>query len=233
MILSVEDIHTYYGQSHILQGVSLEIDEGEVVALLGRNGAGKTTTVYSIVGFQKPRKGKILYRDWDITNEPPHQITRHGVSLVPQERRLFPNLSVEENLTIGVRNQNGNTKDDRWVLEDVYELFPNLRERKTNHAFELSGGEQQMVAIGRALITDPEILLMDEPSEGLAPQLVDQVEEVIHTLKQDQSLSILLIEQNLPMATRTADRAYVMEKGRITYEGSSDELAESDDILSL
>ncbi len=232
MILELDDIHTYYGQSHVLQGVSLEIDEGEFVALLGRNGAGKTTTVYSIVGFEKPRSGSITFKGEDITDEPSYRITRRGLSLVPQGRRLFPNLTVRENLIFGVRNNDGDGSDE-WTLEKIYDLFPNLKKRKNNLAYQLSGGEQQMTAIGRALMTNPDLLLMDEPSEGLAPQLVDDVEEIIKTLKEDQSLAMLLIEQNLPLATEVTDRAYVMEKGRIIFDGPTQDLEDSQELLTL
>lgn len=231
MILELEDVHTYYGHSHVLQGISLHIDEGEVVAVLGRNGAGKTTTVHSIVGFTRPRRGRIRFKGRDITREPCHAIARQGLSVVPQGRRLFPNLTVEENLTFGVRARKGTRS--RWTLSDVYEMFPNLQQRRRHRAYQLSGGEQQMVAIGRALMTDPDLLLMDEPSEGLAPRLVERVEDVLRTLKQDHSVSVLLIEQNLSMAVRAADRGYVLEKGRIRAECTSDELLGAEDLLAL
>lgn len=233
MLLELRDVRTYYGQSQVLQGVSMEIDVGEVVALLGRNGAGKTTTVSTIMGFTRPRSGSVWFDGREITRAPTHEIARRGLSLVPQERRLFSNLSVEENLTFGIGVGGGRQGGRRWTLDDVYELFPNLERRRDNRAYQLSGGEQQMVAIGRALLTEPDLVLMDEPSEGLAPRLVEQVERVLRLLRREHKMSVLLIEQNLPLAARTADRGYVLEKGRIKAECSVDELEDAEELVAL
>jgi len=219
-MLKVDDIHTYYGDSYIIQGLSLQIGDGSVVALLGRNGMGKTTTIRSIVGFNPPRRGSIEFKGKDISKLPPHVIARTGIGLVPQGRRIFPSLSVEENLTLAKRN---NDKQDPWTLEDVYELFPKLKERSGNRGNLLSGGEQQMLAIGRALMTNPDLLLLDEPSEGLAPIIVQEVGRVIAELR-SRGISILLVEQNINMALRVADYVYIIAKGKIVYESSPEAL---------
>lgn len=225
-MLEVRDIHTYYGESYILQGVSLRLEAGQVVALLGRNGAGKTTTINSIVGFVPPRRGQILFKGQDITHLPPHRIARMGMGLVPQGRRLFPNLTVEENVTLAARARNGAA---RWTLDEIYRLFPRLKERARNRASQLSGGEQQMVAIARALMTNPDLLLLDEPSEGLAPLLVREIGRVLGELKQ-LGQSFLLVEQNLRLATHVADWVYVMNKGRIVFEGTPAELDANEEV---
>ena len=224
-MLKVDDIHTYYGDSYIIQGLSLEIGDGSVVALLGRNGMGKTTTIRSIVGFNPPRRGAIEFKGRDISKLPPHTIARSGIGLVPQGRRIFPSLSVEENLTIARRD---NGKDDPWMIENVYELFPKLKERSRNRGNLLSGGEQQMLAIGRALMTNPDLLLLDEPSEGLAPIIVQEVGHIIAQLK-TRGISILLVEQNINMALRVADYVYIIAKGKIVYESSPDALRKDEE----
>ncbi len=225
-MLEVRDIHTYYGDSYILQGVSLRVEAGQVVALLGRNGAGKTTTINSIVGLTPPRRGQIVFKGEDVTHAPPHRIARMGMGLVPQGRRLFPNLTVEENITLAARTRNGAAQ---WTQERIYELFPRLKERARNRASQLSGGEQQMVAIARALMTNPDLLLLDEPSEGLAPLLVREIGRVLAELKA-RGLSFLLVEQNLHMATSVADWVYVMNKGRIVFEGTPQELLANEEV---
>ncbi|MGH7383845.1 MAG: ABC transporter ATP-binding protein [Candidatus Rokuibacteriota bacterium] len=223
MALEVEGIHTYYGGSHVLQGVSLRVDPGEVLAILGRNGMGKTTLIRSIVGFTPPRQGRIRYRDTDIMRLPAFRMVELGMALVPQGRRVFPSLSVRENLDVA-RRGNG-----RWSLEAVYALFPRLRERAGNRANKLSGGEQQMLAIGRALMSNPELLLMDEPTEGLAPLLVREVGRVIAELKRS-GLSILLVEQNLALALSVADRVHVLGRGQIVHTGTPAELMGNDEV---
>ena len=225
-MLELRDIHTYYGDSYILQGVSLRVEAGQVVSLLGRNGAGKTTTINTIVGFVSPRRGQILFKGQDITHRPSYVIASMGMGLVPQGRRLFPDLTVLENITLAARSSNGHPQ---WTLERIYELFPVLKARAHHNARQLSGGEQQMVAIARALMTNPDLLLMDEPSEGLAPLLVREIGRVLLELKA-QGLSILLVEQNLPLATRVADWAYVMNKGRIVFEGTPAELLANEEV---
>ena len=214
-MLVVRDVHTYYGESYALQGVSLEVKEGQIVALLGRNGMGKTTTIRSIIGFNPPRRGEILFKDQPITGKRPFEISRAGIGLIPQGRRIFPSLSVRENLTVSASSHG---KSNPWTLERVYGLFPILKERAKNRGTELSGGEQQMLAIGRALMTNAELLLMDEPSEGLAPLIVRGIGDLILALKQE-GLSILLVEQNVTMATKVADYIYVISNGQIVFAG--------------
>ncbi|MDR5694551.1 MAG: ABC transporter ATP-binding protein [Armatimonadota bacterium] len=226
-MLQVEDVHTYYGESYVLQGVSLQVGRGQAVAVLGRNGMGKTTLIRSIIGFTPPRRGRIVFKGMEITRWPSHKIARLGIGLVPQGRRIFPSLNVLENLTVGARSGVGNGQ--RWDLERVFNIFPRLKERVTHKGNKLSGGEQQMLAIARALMTNPEFLLMDEPSEGLAPLLVLELGNTIAQLKQ-QGLSILLVEQNLPLALKLADYVYVLSKGRVVFEGSPGELAASEEV---
>jgi branched-chain amino acid transport system ATP-binding protein len=218
-MLDVDDVHTNYGESYVLQGVSLRVSQGEVVAVLGRNGVGKTTLIRSIVGFTPPRRGRIVLKGEEITRLPAHVIARRGVGLVPQGRRIFPSLAVREHLQIGERAGNGSG----WSVARVLELFPRLSERLANRGNKLSGGEQQMLACGRALVGNPDILLMDEPSEGLAPILVRELGRMLAGLKAGGA-SILLIEQNLAFALSIADRVYLMSKGKIVHESRPDEL---------
>jgi branched-chain amino acid transport system ATP-binding protein len=224
-VLAVADVHTYYGDSHVLHGVSLAVAPGEVVAMLGRNGMGKTTLIRSIVGFTPPRTGRVRLRGEDITDWPAFRRVERGMALVPQGRRIFPSLSVRENLDVA-RGGRG-----RWDRERVYALFPRLQERADNRASKLSGGEQQMLAIGRSLMSNPELLLMDEPTEGLAPLLVAQVAQAIGELKR-AGLSILLVEQNLPMAAAVADRVHVLNRGLIVYSGTPAALLADEDVKS-
>jgi branched-chain amino acid transport system ATP-binding protein len=224
-VLAVADLHTYYGDSHVLQGVSLGVAPGEIVALLGRNGMGKTTLIRSIVGFTPPRRGRVSFRGDDITAWPPFRRIARGMALVPQGRRIFASLSVRENLDVARAGQG------RWNLARVYELFPRLRERAANRANKLSGGEQQMLAIGRSLMSNPDLLLMDEPTEGLAPLLVAQVGQAIGELRR-AGLSILLVEQNLPMAAAVADRVHVLNRGAIVYSGTPAALLADEDVKS-
>lgn len=224
-MLQVNDIHTYYGESHVLQGVSLDVSAGQVVCLLGRNGAGKTTTIRSIIGFTPARDGKILFKGRDITRLPSDRIARAGIGLVPQGRRVFPDLTVRENLSIASRQRNG--KD--WDLNAVFAQLPRMREREKNRGNELSGGEQQMLAIGRALMSNPDLLLMDEPSEGLAPLIVREIARILLELK-ERKQAILLVEQNLPLAYQVADKIYVMNKGRIVFEGTPDQVMHNPDV---
>jgi len=224
-MLAVEDIHTYYGDSYVLQGVSLEVRPGAVAALLGRNGMGKTTLIRSIVGFARPRRGRVMFGDREITRTPSHAIARLGIGLVPQGRRIFPSLTVRENLTVAARKANdAGSGGPSWSTERVLELFPRLGERGGHRGNMLSGGEQQMLAIARALMTNPRLLLMDEPSEGLAPLLVRNLGDAIVRLRAE-GLSILLVEQNLPMALRVADDLYVLSKGHVVYHGAPADLA--------
>ena len=225
-MLDLENVNAYYGDSHILHGVSLAGKEGEVVCLLGRNGAGKTTTILTIMGYLKPRPGRILFRGRDIAALPPYAVARLGFGFVPQERGIFPSLTVRENLTVFARGRAGG----RWTLERILELFPSLRARERNLGFQLSGGEQQMLSIARALMLNPSLLLLDEPSEGLAPMIVQDIVEVLKNLKRE-GLAILLVEQNLRTALAVADRHHVMNKGEICFTGSSGELEGNDFVL--
>jgi branched-chain amino acid transport system ATP-binding protein len=222
-VLAVGGVHTYYGDSHVLHGVSLVVAPGEVVAILGRNGMGKTTLVRSVIGFTPPRRGGVRFRGEDVTGLAPFRRVERGMALVPQGRRMFVSLSVRENLDVARAGRG------RWDRERVYGLFPRLRERASNRASQLSGGEQQMLAIGRALMSNPTLLLMDEPTEGLAPLLVREVGRVIGELKRE-GLSILLVEQNLPMAASVADRVHVLSRGEIVYAGAPADLMADDDV---
>jgi branched-chain amino acid transport system ATP-binding protein len=225
-MLELENINAYYGDSHILHGVSLSVREGEIVCLLGRNGAGKTTTILTVMGYLQPRPGRIRYRDRDIAGLPPYEVARLGFGFVPQERGIFPSLTVRENLTVFAR---GGGKGF-WTLQRIFDLFPVLRARERNLGFQLSGGEQQMLSIARALMLNPAMLLLDEPSEGLAPMIVQQIIEVLARLKQE-GLAILLVEQSLRTAFAVGDRHHVMNKGEICFSGSAAELETNDFVL--
>jgi branched-chain amino acid transport system ATP-binding protein len=224
-ILEVQDIHTYYGDAHVLQGLSLKLEQGQILGLLGRNGVGKTTLVNSIVGFNAPRRGKVLFKGADITQDASFETVRSGMGLVPQGRRVFPTLTVEENLLVAERNLDRHG----WNLARVYALFPRLAERRAQRARTLSGGEQQMLAIGRGLMTNPDCLIMDEPSEGLAPIIIQGVWEAIALLKQE-GLSILLVEQNASLALKLVDYVHVMSKGQVVHSARPEELAANDHI---
>jgi len=224
-ILQVDDIHTYYGDAYVLQGLSLELGEGQILGLLGRNGVGKTTLVNSIVGFNRPRRGRIVFKGADITALSSFQTIRRGMGLVPQGRRVFASLTVEENLRVAGSGGEG------WTLQRVYELFPRLEERRRQRAKTLSGGEQQMLAIARGLMTNPDCLIMDEPSEGLAPIVIQDVWQAVSKLKQ-QGLSILLVEQNAALALRLVDYVHVVSKGRVVYSGTPKELWADDAVKS-
>jgi len=225
-MLDLENINAHYGDSHILHGVSLSVKEGEVVCLLGRNGAGKTTTILTIMGYLKPRQGRIRYGGRDIAALPPYAVARLGVGFVPQERGIFPSLTVRENLIVFARA--GGT--GAWTLGRIFDLFPVLHARERNLGFQLSGGEQQMLSIARALMLNPTLLLLDEPSEGLAPMIVQEIIEVLKGLKRE-GLAILLVEQNLRTAFALADRHHVMNKGEICFTGSSAELKNNEHVL--
>jgi branched-chain amino acid transport system ATP-binding protein len=227
-LLELTDVHAYYGESHILHGVSLGVAEGETVALLGRNGMGKTTTMRAIAGLTPPRSGSVRFDGDELAGMRPHKIGRRGVALVPQGRKIFPSLSVRENLTVAARGGRG---DDQWDLARVYETFPILERRASVKGTLLSGGEQQMLAIARALMTNPRLVLMDEPSEGLAPIVIEEIGQVIRDLAK-ASLSILIVEQNLALALSVADRAYILSKGAVVHEDSAERLARDEDAQS-
>jgi len=222
--LAVQGLHAYYGESHVLQGIDLDVAGGEAVSLIGRNGAGKTTTIASIAGFLRPRGGTVRVHGADLTGAPPHRVARAGVALVPQGRRIFGDLTVGENLAVAAR-----PAPNGWDEARVLELFPSLARRRSVSGDQLSGGEQQMLAIGRALMRNPTVLLLDEPSEGLAPKLVEQVGEILARVRAT-GLALLLVEQNLGLATRVGQRILVMNKGTIVFAGTPAELAADRDV---
>ncbi|MGZ3557848.1 MAG: ABC transporter ATP-binding protein [Thermodesulfobacteriota bacterium] len=223
-MLQVENVNTYYGYSHILQGVSLEVKEGEIVVLLGRNGVGKTTTMKTIMGIQPPKEGRVVFCNEDLAGLPPYKIAQKGISLIPEDRRIIPNLTVYENLRLGSLVL-GKTNDREQLFEAVLNYFPRLRERLKQQGGSLSGGEQQMLTIARGLMAKPKLMLIDEPSEGLAPKIVHEIMEIIKTLQKD-GVTILLVEQHVEMAMRLSQnlRAYIMEKGQIRMCGNLEEL---------
>ncbi len=210
-MLRVEDLHTYYGQGHVLQGVELEVPAGRIAAVLGRNGVGKTTTLRSIIGLTPPRRGHVLIAGQDVAGWAPHRIARVGLGYVPEGRMVFPDLTVVENILVAQR-----VPARHWTIERLFELFPALAERRRSKGSQLSGGEQQMLAVARALVTDPRVILLDEPSQGLAPLVVEELVRLIARLRQE-GVSLLLVEQNLNLAEAVADVVYVMVKGRMVY----------------
>lgn len=223
-MLSLDRVNTFYGYSHILHDVSLEVNEGEIVVLLGRNGVGKTTTMKTIMGVQPPKSGKVVFCGEDISGLPPYRIARKGISLIPEDRRVIPNLTVYENLKLGSLVQ-GKVKDLENRLQSVFDYFPRLKERLKQEGGKLSGGEQQMLTIARGLMARPKLMLIDEPSEGLAPKIVHEIMEIIQKLQKD-GVTILLVEQHAEMAMRLSDnlRAYVIEKGEVRMTGTLEEL---------
>lgn len=229
MILQLEEVVACYGLSMVLQGVSLSVDSGEVVALLGRNGAGKTTTLRSIMGLVQVPSGSVQFRGVELRGKQPYEIARLGIGYVPDDRRIFPDLSVEENLILAAR-QSSRRDAGMWTVERVYELFPMLRDFRTRKGAVLSGGEQKMLAIGRALVTNPSLLLLDEPSEGLGPLIVRDLLRVLKEIR-DSGITILLADQNLKFARRVAERGYIIDKGRIFYHGGMDDIWKNEDVV--
>jgi branched-chain amino acid transport system ATP-binding protein len=227
-VLRVEDVHTFYGSIEALKGISLDVHEGEIVTLIGANGAGKSTTLRSINGLNHPRNGKIFFQGTDVTTMPPHQIVKRGISQSPEGRKLFPRMSVIENLEMGAfqRADRGGIRED---MDRVFSLFPRLAERKTQKAGTMSGGEQQMLAIGRALMARPKLLLLDEPSMGLAPIFVEKIFEIIHEIN-EQGTTILLVEQNALMALDSADRGYVLETGHVALSDDAKSLRQNEQV---
>jgi branched-chain amino acid transport system ATP-binding protein len=228
MILEVKDMYTSYGLSQILFGVSLEVHEGECVCLLGRNGVGKTTTLRSIMGLTPPRQGTVLYKGQEITGRPAFRVAKMGIGFVPEDRRIFPDLTVQENLEVA-RKSPASRHATEWTVERVYELFPVLARLNDRKGGYLSGGEQQMLTIGRTLMGNPDLLLLDEPSEGLAPLVVRDLEMQIQRLK-DEGITILLCEQNAKFATGLSDRAYILEKGHVRFAGTIKALQENAEV---
>jgi branched-chain amino acid transport system ATP-binding protein len=224
VVLKTQDIHSFYGKSHILHGVSLEVNEGEIVAVLGRNGAGKTTTVRSLMGLTPARMGKIEIFGRDTTRWPTHRVAALGVGYVPEGRKIFGNLSVLENLKVP------QARPGAWSLERVFALFPRLAERRNQLGRQLSGGEQEMLSIARPLLLNPRIMLLDEPSQGLAPIVVQEVMQVVRAMR-DEGLSVLLVEQNVPLSLGVADRAYILDDGKVVYSGTAAELAANEELV--
>jgi len=222
-MIEVSDLHTYRGINYVLQGVNLRIDDGACTVLLGRNGMGKTTLVHTIMGMLRPRSGRITLGDEELVGKQPFQIARRGIALIPQGRRIFPSLTVQENLALAAR---GTARDGAWTVERVYDLFGNLAERRRHRGGQLSGGEQQMLAVGRALVANPSLLLMDEPSEGLAPVIIERIGEILADLRRD-GLSVFLVEQNYGLATALADTIYILSNGRVVWQGTPGELESS------
>ena len=230
MLLEVDGLNTFYGESRVLQGMSLEVDQGEIVALLGRNGMGKSTTLKSIMGLITPRSGTVIYRDEDITGYPPYKVANAGIGYVPEERWIFPTLTVLENLSMGIKGgkiDKGNP--NAWTVEKIFEHFPSLEKRQKSKGANLSGGEQQMLAVGRSLMGNPDLILVDEPTEGLAPLLRKEVRDMLASISKT-GVSILLVEQNFKVAMSLAKRVYVMKKACCAFAGTVEELAARDDI---
>jgi len=229
-LVQVEDVHTYYGKSHILHGVSLEVGAGEVVGLLGRNGVGKSTTLKTIMGLVHPTRGRVLFSGRPITQVPAHRVARLGIGYVPEDRRIFPLLTVMENLRTGLDRRGVSEARKKEMLEKGYEYFPVLAERRHQAGGTLSGGEQQMLAIARAMMLEPRIILLDEPTEGLMPRMVSQIRQIIDVLHRD-GVAILLVEQNVPMTLEASRRVYLMEKGAIRHHAMASELRADDAIM--
>jgi len=224
-MLEVNDIHTFYGRSHILQGISLDLRKGEVICLLGRNGAGKTTTVRSIMGYVHPKSGNITYEGQDISRKEPFEICRKGIGYVPQDRRIFPTLTVQDNLEVIARKTDGG-----WTVEKIFGIFPILEKLRSRQGRNLSGGEQQILAVARPLMTNPRLLLLDEPSEGIAPLIVKEIGQLINKITQT-GISVLLAEQNMRFTMKIAQRGYIIDKGRIFHQGTMAELREDKEII--
>jgi branched-chain amino acid transport system ATP-binding protein len=227
-MLELKEIHTYYGLSHVIQGVSLTVEKGEIITLIGRNGAGKTTTLKSIIGLTPPRAGTITFQGEDITHLPTHLISQRGISFVPEERRVIPNLTVAENLKIGMLKNKDKSKNSK-LLERTFAYFPRLQERLTQKGGSLSGGEQQMLTMARGLVSDPAIMLIDEPTEGLMPLLVNQIAIILQEMNKD-GVTVLLVEQNVEMALAISTRGYVIDQGVIQFTGPAKELQQNREI---
>ena len=230
MLLEVQDLNTYYASSHVLQNISLNVDEGEIVALLGRNGMGKSTTLKSIMGLVKPKSGTIIFQEKNIIGLPPFKVAKAGIGYVPEERRIFPKLSVRDNLELGIKGGKLSTKAGTWTVERIFEHFPTLKARTNQQGRFLSGGEQQMLTIGRALMGNPSLLLVDEPTEGLAPIMVKEVRNILEDINKKAEVSILLVEHNISVALSLTNRIYLMGKAHIGFSGTKEELEASPEI---
>ncbi len=229
-MLEVRDVHSYYGKSHILHGVSLRLSEGELVCLLGRNGVGKSTTLKSMMGLVKAREGSIRFKEQELIGKRPFEIARLGVGYVPEDRRIFRSLTVHENLSIGIKgSEDGRKQGQGWTIEKIYDFFPLLKNRQNNKGGHLSGGEQQMLTVARTLMGNPELILVDEPTEGLAPLIVKDVLEMLAAVRKS-GVTILMVEQNFKGAVKIANRFYVMGKGKVVFMGSVEELMAAEDI---
>ena len=228
-MLDVKDIHSYYGKSHILQGVSMTLNEGELVCLLGRNGVGKSTTLKSIMGLVKPSEGSILFGGQELIGRHPYEVARLGVGYVPEDRRIFRSLTVHENLLMGVKDAKNADRNGRWTIERVYEKFTKLKERRNNKGGHLSGGEQQMLTAARTLMGNPKLILVDEPTEGLAPLIVKDVLEMLAAVRRS-GVTVLMVEQNFKASIKVADRFYIMGKGHMVFEGNTEALMAAEDV---
>jgi branched-chain amino acid transport system ATP-binding protein len=229
-MIEVKDIHSYYGKSHILHGVSLELKKGELACLLGRNGVGKSTTLKSIMGIVRPTHGSIRFDGQELVGSQPYQVARLGVGYVPEDRRIFKSLTVHENLLMGTQKaKNSGSAEKAWTIERIYEIFPNLRERRGNKGSHLSGGEQQMLTVARTLMGNPKLILVDEPTEGLAPLIVKDVLEMLSAVRKS-GVTVLMVEQNFKAAIKVADRFYIMAKGQMVFEGDAAALLAAEDV---
>ena len=228
-MLDVKDIHSYYGKSHILQGVSMSLNEGELVCLLGRNGVGKSTTLKSIMGLVKPSEGSIRFGGQELIGKQPYEVARLGVGYVPEDRRIFRSLTVHENLLMGVKDAKGAATSGSWTIERVYEKFPKLKDRRDNRGGHLSGGEQQMLTVARTLMGNPRLILVDEPTEGLAPLIVKDVLEMLAAVR-NSGVTVLMVEQNFKASIKVADRFYIMGKGQMVFEGNTEALLAAEEI---
>ncbi len=234
MLLECHDLNTYYGASHVLQGISLNVSDGEFVCLLGRNGMGKSTTLKTIMGLVKPRSGKVTFQGNDITGFAPYRAAQAGLGYVPEERRIFPDLSVIDNLMLGIKGGKikNPTDPNVWTIERIFQHFPKLEERKGSKGRFLSGGEQQMLSIGRSLMGNPKLLIVDEPTEGLAPIMVQEVARVLGEINKKAGVAVLMVEHNLKVALSLANRVYLMGKAHIGFDGSTQELKDNDEVRS-
>jgi branched-chain amino acid transport system ATP-binding protein len=229
-MIEIKNIHSYYGKSHILQGVSMLLKKGELVCLLGRNGVGKSTTLKSIMGLVKPSEGSIRFQEQELIGKHPYEVARLGVGYVPEDRRIFRSLTVHENLLIGIKGSGKNKEQNgRWTVEKVYEVFPRLKDRRDNKGGHLSGGEQQMLTVARTLMGNPDLILVDEPTEGLAPLIVKDVLEMLATVR-NAGVTVLMVEQNFKASIKVADRFYIMGKGQIVFEGDTAALLAAEEV---